>query len=328
MKKTLLSLVGISAVALGVANAQLDISTLFSDGLPLEDDAYTQLLNDYESSWWYFDDSITCEVNDGVTITTPTVEDSTIDVASSYNLFVSPYRIDQIKDWDSSIDISKIIMKNVEIKGSDETVEFKLASNELSPNTAYYGFISPVDSFDEVGTPSNEICFKVSDKKCLQDTACDTLNVATATESQGTEEITGLEDILERHGSADCIGMDMANVTHTLNGDTVTLRWTAVDGDVVEIAIWDPDEKLFKSVWSARMSDEKFDYKMKWDGEQNFTLTNGCKGVNYKADAKRWAEPEIKATPATGPAENILYVAIAAIVLYGAYTILSRKSDN
>ena len=73
---------------------------------------------------------------------------------------------------------------------------------------------------------------------------------------------------------------------------------------------------------------EKYDYKMQWDGEQNFMLTNGCKEVRYKADAKKSTpEPEI-VTPATGPAENILYIAIAAIILYGAYAIFFRKSDN
>jgi hypothetical protein len=35
------------------------------------------------------------------------------------------------------------------------------------------------------------------------------------------------------------------------------------------------------------MSDEKFDYTMQWDGEQNFMLTNGCRDLYYKADAKR-----------------------------------------
>ena len=45
MKKLSLSLVGIlafSTVSFGVTNAQLDISTLFSEGYPLTDDAYTQ----------------------------------------------------------------------------------------------------------------------------------------------------------------------------------------------------------------------------------------------------------------------------------------------
>jgi hypothetical protein len=81
--------------------------------------------------------------------------------------------------------------------------------------------------------------------------------------------------------------MDMANITHSVNGDTVTLKWTAVQGDVVQIAIFDPESEIYKSLGAVKMSDEKFDYKMQWDGEQNFQLTNGCKGVNYKADSKR-----------------------------------------
>jgi len=66
------------------------------------------------------------------------------------------------------------------------------------------------------------------------------------------------------------------------------------------------------------MSDEKFTYTIQWDGEQNFSLTNGCKEVRYKADAavKKDEPKPIPATPATGPAENVLYIAIAAIVLY------------
>ena len=73
------------------------------------------------------------------------------------------------------------------------------------------------------------------------------------------------------------------------------------------------------------MKDEKFEYKMQWEGEQNFRLTNGCGELNYKADATD--SPKI-VTPATGPAENVLYIAIAAIILYGAYTIFFRKSEN
>ena len=328
MKKPLLSLVAIlafSSIALGVVNAELEISTLFSEGYPLVDDAYTQLLNDYDGSWWYSGDIITCEVDKWITITTPTVEDSTIDVATTYDLFVSPYRISQIKDWDSSIDTSKIIMKKVEINNADENVKFELSADEFDSNTAYYGFISPVDWWDGVGTPTKEICFKMSNSMCLQDTACEALNTVV---TPNNEEVKNW--VVEEHGAAsDCVWMDMANVTHVLNGDVLTLIWTAVDGDTVEIAIFDPTSEVYKSLWQARMSDEKFEYKMKWDGEQNFKLTNGCKDLYYKADAKRWEpESEIKVTPATGPAENVLYVAIAAIVLYGAYVVFFRKSEN
>ena len=326
MKKSLLSLVGIlafSSVALGVVNAELEISTLFSEGLPLVDDAYTQLLNDYDSSWWYFDETITCDVDKWVTITTPTVEDSTIDVASTYNLFLSPYRISQIKDWDSSIDTSKIIMKKVEIKWEDEDVKFELSPDEFNSKTAYYGFISPVDWFDEVGAPTKEICFKISNNMCLQDTSCDSLN---KTPDNGEEVKNG---VVEEHGAAsDCVWMDMANVSHTQNGNVITLRWTAIDWDNVEIAIWDPEEEFYKSLWTAKMSDEKFNYTMQWSGEQNFSITNGCRDFYYKADRIKGWEPEITATPATGPAENVLYIAIAAVILYGVSTLFFRKSEN
>ncbi len=61
-----------------------------------------------------------------------------------------------------------------------------------------------------------------------------------------------------------------------------------------------------------------------------FRLTNDCGYTKYKAEEAIKPEektPEI-VTPATGPAENILYIAIAAIVLYGAYVVFFRKSEN
>jgi hypothetical protein len=42
--------------------------------------------------------------------------------------------------------------------------------------------------------------------------------------------------------------MDLANVTHVINGDTLTLKWTAVDGDVVEIGVWDREAENYKSL--------------------------------------------------------------------------------
>lgn len=323
MKKSLLSLVGVvalSAVVWWFASAQLDVSDLFSEGLPLVDDAYTKLLNDYDDTRWYLDATVTCEVNNGVTITSPIIEDSTIEDATTYNLFLSPYRVDQLKAWDSSINTSKIVMKKVEIGSNSDNIKFEVSSSDVDPDVEYYGFISPIDVFDYVGTPSKEICFKMSNNVCLVDTACNTLS--NIVESQNTEEI-------ENHGSAsDCVWMKMANVTHSVKGDVATLKWTAIEGDKVEIAIMDPETEVYKSLWTVKMSDEKFEYKMQWDWEQNFTLTNGCEWVNHKFEAKRWEASEISVTPATGPAENILYIAIAAIILYWAYTVFFRKSDN
>ena len=322
MKKSLLSLVGImvsSAILFWTADAQLEISDLFYDGTPQVEGAHTKLLNDYENSRWYSDSTdISCAIDNGVTITTPSIDDSTMDKANVYNLFISPYRVDQIKSWDPSVDVSKIIMKKIELNDNDGDVKFEISSNDVDSSMAYYGFISPADMFDVVWAPSKEICFRLDSNMCLQGTSCDALSAKK--DNVGNETI-------EQHGTS-CVWMDLANVSHVVNGDTITLKWSAVDGDVVEIAIFDEDAEVYKSLWTAKMSDEKFDYKMQWDGEQNFMLTNGCRDLYYKADAKRWEEPEIKVTPATWPAENILYVAIAAIVLYGAYVLFFRKANN
>jgi len=318
MKKSLLSLAGIamlSAVFGWVANAQLDISELFSEWTPLVDDAYSKVLNEYDSKRWYSDaSSVECAANNGVEIKSPVIEDSFMDNAKIYRLFVSPYRVDQLKLWDSSIDTSKVIMKEVTIDDGASEVKFNVSSADVDPNTIYYGFVLPIDMYDWVWTPSKETCFQLNSNICLQDSDCDTISLLAKTED-------------EEHWAANCIGMDMANVSHTTSGDTVTLTWTAIDGDVVEIAIFDPEAELYRSLGAVSMSDEKFDYKMEWNGEQVFRLTNGCKELIYKADAAIWENPTI-VTPATWPAENVLYIAIAAIILYGAYVVFFRKAEN
>ena len=316
MKKTLLSLAGlvIAAGFGGIASAQLDISELFYEWTPLADNAYARALNEYGDNRWYVEGtSLDCTSDNGVTIVSPTVEDSYFDKVELYRLFLSPYRVNQLKTSDSSVDTSKVIMKEEKVTNGASEVRFNLSAADVDPNTVYYGFILPIDIYDKVWTPSKETCFQIANNICLQESACDTIS---------------LVDNVDDHGAAkDCVWMDMANISHTVNGDTITLKWTAVAGDVVQIAIFDQDAEVYKSLGAVKMSDEKFDYKMQWDGEQNFSLDNGCKQVYYKADAKAGSTPEI-VPAATWPAENVLYIAIAAIVLYGAYVVFFRKAEN
>lgn len=321
MKKSLLSLAGLALVSTAFmwsVNAQLDISELFSNGAPLQDNAYSRVLNEYDSSRWYSDAiSVACDSNSSsVKITSPLVQDSDYYDVTSYRLFLSPYRIDQLKWGDTAVNNSQVIIKEaVKAEGSNEITFNVNESDGLSPNQVYYGFVLPINDFDLVWTPTKEICFQMTNNVCLQDSACDSM-VATN------------DEVIERHWTS-CVWMDLANVTHVQNWDKITLKWTAVEGDVVQIAIFDKDEKMYKSLWTVKMSDEKFDYTIEKDWEQNFSLTNGCGEYRYKADAKKWEkEPEKIVTPATGPAENILYIAIAAIVLYGAYVLFFRKAEN
>lgn len=329
MKKPLLWLVGLAALSalfVGIANADLFVSDVFSNGAPKVDNAYTLILNNYDNYWWYTeDDLIWGDFTDWTLhVTAPTKEDIGYDVATVYYMFVSPYRISQIKSGDPTVDTSRIIMQQVEIDSNAQNVEFEIWY-ELDPEQSYYGFISPVDMYDGFWTPSNEMCFKLSSNTYNQGAGCDAFELVMDP-SETTDDPTNVQ--LENLGSA-CVGMNMANISHVVNWDTITLKWTAVDGNVVQIAIFDPNEEYWRSLGAVNMADEKFDYKMQWNGEQNFMLTNGCGEVRYKADASMSApEKDIPATPATGPAENVLYIAIAAIVLYGAYVLFFRKSEN
>ena len=327
MKKTLLSLAGLALVSAallwGVNAQQLDISELFSNGAPLVDDAYSKVLTQYDTARWYLDDAtVTCDSNNNtVNIVSPVVFDGDYYEVPSYRLFLSPYRIDQLKSWDSSVDQSKIIIKEVERDAASNEIRINVGEADgLDANQAYYGFVLPINDFDVVWTPTKEVCFQLNNNVCLQDSACDTLwFVASPSEES---------EVVEDFHWASCAWMDMANVTHTVKDGVVTLKWTAVDWDTVQVAIFDPESEVYKSLWAVSMKDEKFEYKMEWDWEQNFMLTNGCKELYYKADAKKESEPEKIVPPATGPAENILYVAIAAIILYGAYVVCFRKADN
>lgn len=327
MKKSLLSLTGIMMLSVlfgWVSNAQLDISELFDNWTPIDDDAYEKVLNQYDNSRWFRDTSlIQCESNNWISIVAPLVDDYVMDEVEIYRLFISPYRVSQLKKWDDSIDTSKVMIKEVTVDKDAEEVKFNIAPGDVDPNTAYYWFILPIDYYDGVWTPSSEMCFQIASNVCLQDNACDTLNLVINPVVENKDSAENWDE----HGSASCVWMEYANVTHTIKGNTITLKWTAVDGDTVEIGIWNPDEEVYKSLGTVNMADEKFVYNIQWNGEQNFKLTNWCKDLYYKADAKiKEAEPEV-VTPATGPAENVLYIAIAAIVLYWVY-VLFRKSEN
>ena len=330
MKKSLLSLAGIialSAVSGWIASAQLDVSELFYDGQPLVDDAFQQALNQYDSSRWFSSSStIDCDSSNGINIVVPAVDDMYVDKVKIYRLFMSPYRLSQLKDGDPTVDTSKVIMKEVTIDENATEVKFDISAADVDPTTAYYGFILPIDAYDSIWTPSEEACFQLNGSICLKNSECDTMSALLTPVVEETDQ----PEVTWEHGAAGCVSMELANVRHTSDGKNITLTWTAVNGgENVDIAIFNPEQEIFEKLATVKMSDERYVYPMRWNGVQNFMLTNDCGEVKYKADEgiKEW-EPEKIVTPATWPAENVLYIAIAAIVLYGAYVVFFRKSEN
>ena len=55
----------------------------------------------------------------------------------------------------------------------------------------------------------------------------------------------------------ECKWMDEANVSHIVNGDTITLKWNVVAGDNVTVEIYDPYSKSYKNLWKFKMSEKK-----------------------------------------------------------------------
>lgn len=344
MKKSLLSLLGAALLSLafgGIVNAQevlLSIDDVFPKWEILSN-SYTKLLNNYNEGWGYsaYTTRLTWSFENNVLrIESPTLEDADLWEVPIYRIYFSPYRVDQLKR-DEGVNLSTISMKEVKWDKSSESVEFdiSLIDDDLDPLQPYYGFMIPLNDYDLVWTPSPEICFQFD--KWLFSWG-DDCNVIEATINPVVEDTPVVdenpadqlweEDCSDWHCAADCIWMDMAHLTHSISNNVITLRWTAIDGDVVQIAVFDPDQEAFKSVGAVKMSDEKFTYPMTWNWEYNFKITNGCKQVYYKADGSvQTPEPEI-VPPATGPAENILIIAIAAIIIYGAYTLIFRKNEN
>ena len=85
--------------------------------------------------------------------------------------------------------------------------------------------------------------------------------------------------------TTECEWMDKANVNHVTKDGIVTIKWNEVDWNYVNISIYDPEKEIYKTLWTAKMSDKKFSYKVPWAGEHELLLTNGCKEVIYKIEA-------------------------------------------
>lgn len=334
MKKTLISLAWIVAASVlfgSFVSAELFINDVFDVDGKASNDTYSKILTEYESNWWYTSsDTVVCDAANGwVSISSPVISDADLYDVDTYRIFLSPYRVSQLKNGEN-VDISNVFMKEF-VRGSESPdASISLSTTDgLDSSKVYYGFLLPITVYDEIWTPSSEFCFKLDSNMCLWDEACNTIglvNNPAETETHWAAD-TNTDD---QHNAA-CVWMDLANVSHTVSNNVITLKWTSLwDGSTVQIAIFDPEEEIYKSLWSVSMDAEKFDYRMQWDGEQNFSLTNWCKEVYYKADASRSTptEPEKVVTPATWPAENILIIAIVAIALYGLYAIFFRKSEN
>ena len=109
--------------------------------------------------------------------------------------------------------------------------------------------IIPKDQNGILGEISNEFWVKLADSASGEGTYAATATSATS------------------HGSAGA-DMNLAHVSHTINGNTVTLTWINVDGsDKVDIFLRDPNAGVFNKLSTVSMSAEKYAFTIDRNGE-------------------------------------------------------------
>lgn len=169
----------------------------------------------------------------------------------------SQYPLSQILETTSLLDQSKektFDFTTVDT-GAGITMQLTATGDAINPNIVYYLSIIPKDQNGILGEISNEIRFKLATQTSGEGNATDTPAPHTAPGAN----------------------MNLANVTHTITNNKVTLRWTAVDGsDKVDIFLWNPTSSLFERLSSVNMSDESYTFTLTRNGEYivNFMPNN------------------------------------------------------
>jgi hypothetical protein len=185
--------------------------------------------------------------------------------------------------------------------------------DDIDQDTIYYVVIVPKDDAGSIWEVSNEICFRLVDQ--ISGEGDDCLNT----------------EIAAVHGAwAD---MNLANISDTINGNTVTLRWLSIAwSDDIEIYLRDEDAGTFHKLSTVNMTDESYSFTMNEAGEHivKFIPDNGGWEINYTFNVlgvsnNTYSKPTV--TPViVWPKENIIAILIGTLLIYLIYRVVKRKA--
>lgn len=247
----------------------------------------------------------------GLTINSPVIVDELWAKISKYTLMFSEYPLSEILDNAALLDQSK--EKTFEFTSPWTTVNMRLdvATDWLVASKLYYVSIIPKNANWILWEISNEIRFKLSDQSY----------------GEWANTWTNL------HSSA-WADMNLANVSHTVSSNKVTLRWTAVDwSDNVDIFLRDPTWERFNKLWTVAMTAERYEFTINrnWEFIVNFMPDNDGAEKRYTftvtwlrtttTTTRTW----ITTVPKVWPAENIAVAIFVTFFLYVLYRRSYRK---
>lgn len=244
-----------------------------------------------------------------VMISSPKIKDEVGNDIKSYTLMYSQFPLSDILDNTDLLGQSK--EKTFNFPMVSATVSMELSTTDsIDPSKVYYVSVIPKDPTGILWEISNEIWFKMSDM--------------TYGEGKYTAPV---------HAAA-WADMNLANVSHVIAGNKVTLRWTAVNGsDKVDIFLWNPTSEVFSKLATVNMADETYTFTTTRNGEHiiNFMPNNSGREKRYTftisgATGTTWTTV-IPKVPHVGATENILVALFIAFVLYLLYrrNVLKNK---
>ncbi|MDR0369829.1 MAG: hypothetical protein LBH96_04955 [Candidatus Peribacteria bacterium] len=260
----------------------------------------TELLQN--ASFGYSDtDKISVETIDTskITLVSPIIRDIGGDYVQIYRTTYSPYLIEDLELMDTQTLSTTMKSIDTRLRSGEPSVKIMLGVEDgLTASETYYVMVTPVDMYDALGTSSQQLCFNLEKELYAMGDDCLTFK----------EEHSSATTNAELEHNAPRADMSLANITHTINGNTVSLGWTRVEGsDKIDIFLFDPSVEKFVRLDSVKMSDEKYDYVMKWDGEHIFRFIplDGGREYDYNVQAMRTSteEPKKEEKPVVTPVQ-------------------------
>lgn len=186
-------------------------------------------------------------------------------------------------------------------------LDLAVKSQDLQADKTYYGVVVPQNDNVVPGNYSKEFCFNFSTQEYAEGAACETFKRPEGVKVASLEDPAPV-DTPQEDEEHDAAGADMklADISHTVQGNVITLTWTAVpNSENLEIKLFDKEKADYITLATVPMSQEKYEYTYD-SATQEFLfafIPRDSKGkeVRYDVNVRHETEvkPEIDQIPAT-----------------------------
>lgn len=265
-------------------------------------------------------------------VTTPFLKDAVDASVETYSLVLGKQPMAQYATGENALGLrTELIGIDYQPTEEDRTLaeySIRIATTELEVGNSYYGMIVPMDDNIQEGRPSKEFCFNPSTSEYAEGVAC-----ATFGKSVDEHSAAPVENAQESEHDAAGADMRLADISHSVVGNTITLTWTALpQSSSVEIRLFNKEQADYITLATVPMSQQRFEYAVDANTQEYLFafIPRDSKGkeIRYDVNVRQEAAsetPVIEATPKVGPVEDMLLIFAVSIALYAGYRVYSAR---